>query len=185
MRLKIIFNLLAISIGIAIFSGCATDIGGFSTWDSSPTAATLQTAEQARQAHLARIKEVLKQVPKGSMDDQAKSAAKEVFLKLKDLDSVTEMGVNYRDYPTYVRNVRFELNRFSGQYSQHSFLITAFQLCLDPYVQAQSYFSEYVRMRRGTIGEGKYRFYLHDSWKTGHESIKIVDSQLHEYSGHY
>ena len=180
MRLKIIFNLLAISIGIAIFSGCVTDMGGFSTMDASPTTATLQTAEQARQTHLDRIKEVLNKVPKGSMDDQAKSAAKEVFLKLKDLDSVTEMGVNYRDYPTYVRNVRFELNRFSGQYSQHSSLITAFQLCIDPYVQAQSYFSEYVRMQRGTMGEGKYRFYLHDSWKTGHESIKIVESQLRE-----
>jgi hypothetical protein len=180
MKVRIILTLFAIGMGFTIFPGCATDIGGFSLLDASPTSSTIQKAEQVRQAHLARIIEALNQVPKGSLDDQSKSAAKEVLLKLKDLDSVTEMGVNYRDYPTYVRNARFELNRFSSQYNRHASLITALQLCIDPYVQAQGHFSEYVQMQRGTIGEGRYRFYLHDRWITGHESIKIVESRLQE-----
>ena len=171
---------LSLVLELQFIRVCYCDMGGFSTRDASPTVGTLQTDEQARQIHLASIKEVLNQVPKGSMDDQAKSAAKQVILKLKDLDSVTDMGVNYQDYPTYVRNVRFELNRFSDQYSQYSSLIAAFQLCLDPHVQAQSFFNKYVRMRRGTMGEGESRFYLHNSWVTGHESIKIVESQLQE-----
>ncbi len=177
---KTMITFLLVAIGIAICSGCATEMGGFSSWDASPTASTLQKAEQVRQVHLTRLNGVLNQIPKGSLDDQVKLAARKVLLKLKDLDSVTEMGVNYRDYPTYVRNARFELNQFSTQFSGHTSLIASFQLCIDPYVQAQGYFSEYVRMKRGSMGEGEYRFYLNNSWKTGQESIKTVEARLSE-----
>ena len=160
--------------------GCAIDIGGFSSLDASPTPKTLQAAEQARQAYLSQVSAVLNRIPKGSLDAKAKTSAKQVFLKLKDLDSVTEMGVSYRDYPTYVRDARFALNRFSSEFAEQKDMILAFQLCLDPYVQAQSYFGEYIKMRKGTMGEGEYRFYLHDRWKTGHESIRLFESRLPE-----
>lgn len=176
-----VLRLVGVMTMAGTFLGCATDIGGFSSLDASPTPKALQVAEQARQVYLTRVTEVLNRIHKGSLDANAKAPAKQVLLKLKDLDSVTEMGVSYREYPTYIREAKFTINRFSSEFAEQKELTLAFQLCLDPYVQAQSYFGEYIKMRKGTMGEGEYRFYLQDRWKTGHETIRLVESHLPEF----
>lgn len=170
-------HLIALCGMAAAFAGCA-NVRGFSQWDASPTPATLQEVEQKRQAHLSQVTDTLARVPKSSLDTGAKTSAKEVLFKLKDLNSVTEMGVNYRDYPNYVRDAKFALNRFSSEFGSHKDLASAFQLCLDPYVQAQENYSQYIHMGKGTMGEIEQSFYMKDNWKTGRESIKLVESRF-------
>lgn len=165
----------------SLTTGCATDVGGFSTWDGSPTAQTLQSAESARQVHLSKMRTVLDKIPKGSMDPNLKLKLKDVLYKLKNLDSVTEMGVNYRDYPQYVREARFSINKFQSECGSCQDIITLLNRCLDPYIRAQSHFGDYARMRKGTMGEHKYGFYLRDSWKTGSESINLFESNFNDF----
>lgn len=115
------------------------------------------------------------QVRKNLIAENVKLKVKDTLLKLKDLESVTNMGVNYLDYPKYVREVQFAINRFESEFGEQKNLIRLLNLCLKPYIQAQSYFAEYVRMRKGSMGEAEYKFRLSDCWETGSRSIGLFE----------
>jgi hypothetical protein len=165
---------------VLILSGCAstaTDIGGFSSWDSSPTASTLASAEQKRQVFLEVTKGVLGKVQKGTLSDEERKAAKDVVGKFRDLVAVTEMGVSYMEYPKYVRDVKIATSRFANDYPKQE-LGVAFNLVLEPYLSAMESFQDYIKYRDGTHGRGEARFYLHDNWKTGSQAVTLLNEKM-------
>lgn len=171
-------NSIALTAFLLAVSGCAGEINGFDIWNGNPTPATMAAAQQSLSTNLKRLDDTLAKVPKRSLKGNDKASAKEVLHKLKDLRSVIDMGVSYNDYPKYVRDARFTLNRFSSNSAGQRDLIKAFDLCLQPFVDAQQHFSEYVLSRRGSIGENMNRWKLHNSWKTGKELVQLLATRF-------
>ena len=170
-----VFVLLLMTI-----TGCASSIRGFSTYDGKPLDSTTQSTEQEKREYLTILKEkALDHVSVSTLDIETMTMAKEVFVKLKNLDAVTDMGVNYEDYPIYVRNACFEIDRFVTHCGkQHRHLSLAFRLCLVPYVKAQHHFNEIIQSQPRTLYRDEHRFYLKACWNVGKEAIAMVGKQL-------
>lgn len=136
-------------VGCLLLSGCAMEMNGFSMMDGSPTQNTLDLSDQNRQKHLSEIEKDLRIVRIEQIDEETMKLAKAVLLSLKKLDSATSVGVSYRDYPSYVRNARFEIDEFTSHVRSSKIiaggLIGSFEQCLLPYVHAQLYFKELVQ----------------------------------------
>lgn len=164
--------------GAILLSGCSQELFGFSTWDGSPTMATVQQAERARHEYLNQLSALLVKAPPSALSPAAKISAADILLKFRDLDSVTQMGVSYIEYPRYIREVQFSLNRFQASTQEDAMLRMAFQAGLEPYLEAHTRFAAAIKYRDGTHGRAEHSFYMREHWRIGREAVALLEAHL-------
>jgi len=173
-----------ISIGILVFilsSGCAAKSrSGFSLIDGSPLPETIESSNNMRKIYLKNVQDIADNVLKNPPIGKVITEAKEVLYKLKELESVTEMGVSYVDYPKYLREAKFAIDRFSDEFNKEYKIIYLLKMCIEPFIKAQEPFSRYINFREGTMGRAEYGFYTREHWKTGSQTINIVSALMRD-----
>ena len=169
--------ILSVTLFILLISVPACLPGVPLKYHKSP--ALLRASETYRTYRLEELRDLSTEILANPPEKEATASAQEVFYKLKKLDSATSVGINYKDYTPYVREAKFALDKFSIEFRNEQKLIRFLSLCLKPYIEAQTYFSGYVK--GGSFGGGaiisksQNEYYLKDNWRTGSAAVMVAE----------
>ncbi|MDH3635877.1 MAG: hypothetical protein OES20_14345 [Gammaproteobacteria bacterium] len=166
-----------------LLTGCASEIGGYSTFDGSPTEATRLNVEQDRQTYLVELSEKLIAVPKNKLTDPEKTELLDLFEKWEKVDSVVGPPTpsSSQEIRRIIDHAAIELELFARKNPEHYELTRALRMSFQPFIDGFGSFQAFEYAPSLSMDKAREGFETQSEFKTGREAFKLLEQAIYQF----